>query len=319
MPNPHLPAETLDNIVDLLHDEKYALRNCCLVSKSWIPRTRKHLFADIRFTDERMLQSWKESFPDPSTSPAHYTRIMVVACAHVVTAADGEPGGWITGFSRVVRFVINSLSMLDHWPTVTFTPFHGFSPAIKSIRVVFVFCPPSKFLDLIFSFPLLEDLTVMVEAETSEDNPPTTAQLSNPPPFTGSLELRHRGGIKPVARRLLSLPSGIHFRKLTLGWFGEEHLALITRLVVECSNTLESLDITCHIPGKSIGHLSPHWSHTFSRREQVYLDRPLESDKAERDGFSTQLAERRMGHSGTPNHHKKASRLPTSLDQRRLF
>ena len=257
MPNPHLPAETLDDIVDLLHDETYALRNCCLVSKSWIPRTRKHLFADIRFTDGRMLQSWKESFPDPSTSPARYTKILVVGCAHAVTAADREPGGWITGFSRVVRFGINSLDMLGYWATVTFAPFHGFSPAIKSIRVVFIFCPTSKFLDLIFSFPLLEDLTVMVEAE-SEGNPPTTAQLSNPPPFTGSLELRHRGGIKPVAHRLLSLPSGIHFRKLTLGWFGEEHLSLIMRLVVECSNTLESLDITCHIPSKSIGHLPPH-------------------------------------------------------------
>jgi len=155
MPNPHLPAETLDNIVDLLHDETYALRNCCLVSKSWIPRTRKYLFADIRFADGRMLQSWKESFPDPSTSPARYTKILVVGCVHAVTAADREPGGWITGFSRVVRFGINSLDMLGHWLTVTFAPFHGFSPAIKSIRVVFIFCPTSKFLDLIFSFPLL--------------------------------------------------------------------------------------------------------------------------------------------------------------------
>lgn len=319
MPNPRLPAETLDNIVDLLHDAKYALRNCCLVSKSWIPRTRKRLFADIRFTDERMLQSWKESFPDPSTSPARYTEILIVGCAHAVTATDGEPGGWITGFSRVVHFWISSLDMLGHWHTVTFTPFHGFSPALKSIRVVFIFGPSSKFFDLIISFPLLEDLTVTVEAEVSDDKLPTVAQLSNLPPFTGSLELRHRGGIRPIARRLLSLPSGIHFRKLTLGWFNEEHLALITRLVAECLNTLESLDITCHTIGKSLGHLLPHWSYSFSRREQVYSDRPLEGDKAERDGFSTHLAERRMDHNGTPNHHKRASRLATSLDRCRFL
>jgi hypothetical protein len=32
-----------------LHDTRDALRNCCLIFKSWIPRTRKHLFADVRF------------------------------------------------------------------------------------------------------------------------------------------------------------------------------------------------------------------------------------------------------------------------------
>ena len=46
MPNPYLPQETLDYIVDLLHDEPETLRERCLLSKPWIPRTRKHLFAD---------------------------------------------------------------------------------------------------------------------------------------------------------------------------------------------------------------------------------------------------------------------------------
>ena len=48
MSNPHLPAEILDYIIDHLHDTEDALRNCSLVSKSWIPRTRTHLFADVK-------------------------------------------------------------------------------------------------------------------------------------------------------------------------------------------------------------------------------------------------------------------------------
>ena len=101
MSNPHLPAELLDCIVDFLHDSKTALRNCCLVSKQWIPRTRRHLFSDVRFDTEKMLESWKEMFPDPSTSPGHYARILWVDYFEV-TAADAEAGGWIRGFSRVV-------------------------------------------------------------------------------------------------------------------------------------------------------------------------------------------------------------------------
>ncbi|KAF9642570.1 hypothetical protein BDM02DRAFT_3105483, partial [Thelephora ganbajun] len=49
MSDPHLPPEVCDYIVDLLHNKPDTLGWCCLVSRSWIPRTRKHLFADIKF------------------------------------------------------------------------------------------------------------------------------------------------------------------------------------------------------------------------------------------------------------------------------
>ena len=74
MPDPRLPPELLDHVLDLLRYEKRVLGSCCLVSKSWIPRTRKHLFANVRFEIERDLESWKKVFPDPSTSPTCYTK-----------------------------------------------------------------------------------------------------------------------------------------------------------------------------------------------------------------------------------------------------
>ena len=112
MSNLHLPTETLDHVVDLLHDTKYALRNCCLVSKSWIPRTRKHLFANVSFSTEKELESWKVAFPDPSTSPTHYTKTLFIDCVRVrVAVADAEAGGWIRGFSRVVHLKAVAISM----------------------------------------------------------------------------------------------------------------------------------------------------------------------------------------------------------------
>jgi len=259
MPNPQLPAEMLDNIVDFLHGTKLALRNCCLVSKSWIPRTRKHLFADIRFFCPARLRLWKKTFPDPSTSPAYYTKTLIIGCPHIITVADAETGGWITGFSRVVDFGIGGRGF-----TVTFVPFHGFSSVIKSLRVSFTVLSPPQIFNLILSFPLLEDLTVIADGRVmainddgSDGLSTAAAQLSSLPTFTGSLELPVRGGIKAIAPRLLSLPGGIRFRKLTLGWFDEENLSLIVGLVAECVNTLESLDITCYFHGEPIRHLAP--------------------------------------------------------------
>ena len=106
MSNSHLPAEMLDYVVDLLHNTKHALENCCLVPGSWILRTREHLFASIKFHTEVELESWKERFPDPSTSPAHHAKTLIVDCSHVVAAVDGKAGGWITGFSNVVHFEV---------------------------------------------------------------------------------------------------------------------------------------------------------------------------------------------------------------------
>ena len=243
MSNPHLPPELLDHIVDLLHYRRNTLRNCCLVSRSWVPRTRKHLFADIKFSTARSLESWKETFPDASTSPARYAKTLLVGCPKAVTAVDAEAGGqWITGFSRVV-----ALDVSGEMTHAGLVPFHGFSPFIKSLRVALTISPDSsQIFDLALSFPLLKNLTVdNYEPVYGPDGPSSVVHPLSSPTFTGSLELFMRGGMEPIVRRALSLPGGIHFRRLTLKWYREEDPTLTMGLVEECSHTLEYLGITC--------------------------------------------------------------------------
>jgi hypothetical protein len=262
MSNPRLPAEILDHIVDHLHDTNAALRNCCIVSKSWIPRARKHLFAFIWFPTAETLQSWKATFPDPPTSPARYTKTLVIYRPQVVTAADTEAEGWITGFSRVTRLEVGVRSSFVH--PVSFVPFHGFSPMIKSLCVTIFDCLSPHIFDLILSFPSLEDLTVTVphkalnDGEDGSDWPLTSAQPSSPPTFTGSLKLLLWAEAKPITYWLLSLPGGIHFRKFIWRWSREEDILSMMALVEGCFYTLESLDIIYGLPGESIQHLRPH-------------------------------------------------------------
>jgi hypothetical protein len=243
MSNPRLPAETLDHIVDHLHDTRDALRNCCLVSKPWVPRARKHLFAEIKFYTTKSLESWKNVFLHPANSPARYVKILSIRCPEVVMNADAEAGGWIKGFSRVARFALDSRGLFtDPTPLVLF---HGFSPVIKSLCVTFMALPPSRVIDLILSFPLLEDLamTTFSGISAGSDRLSAVVQRSTPPTLTGSLELNIEEGMEPIIYLLLSLPGGIHFRKLTWTWFHEgDHLSTVA-LVEGCSHTLESLDI----------------------------------------------------------------------------
>ena len=265
MSNPHLPPEILDHIVDHLHDTKYTLRNCCLVSKSWIPRARRHLFADIKFHLTKDLELWKKAFPDPSTSPARYAEALLIRCPEAVADADAEAGGWITAFSRVAHLWLQSW-VIGSTSSAPFAPFHRLSPVVKSLYVELDTLESPHIFDLILSFPLLEDLTMnihykaLIEDDDSPDWPLTSAQPSSPQMFTGSLKLLLMGGVKRVTHWLLSLPGGIHFRKLIWGWTHEEHLSLMMALVEGCSQTLESLDIirTDPIIGTSIRCLSLH-------------------------------------------------------------
>jgi hypothetical protein len=260
---PHLLPEILDYIADLLHAKPETLKRCCLVSKSWIPRTRKHLFADIRFRTKERLKLWKKTFPDPSTSPARYAKTLFIECSQVVVAADAEPGGWITGFSRVVHFGVHSQASFADG-SFSLVPFHGLSPVLKSLRVTGLVPPSSQIIDLILSFPLLEDLVVYVNTPhgvlTDNDDSPnmllTAVQPSNSPVFSGFLELHMKGGMGSFTRQLLSLPIDIHFRKLALTWFHEADYLTATALVERCSHALESLKIT-GLSRMSVQHTCP--------------------------------------------------------------
>lgn len=259
MSNLYLPEELLDHVVDLLHDTRDTLKSCSLVSKSWIPRTRKHLFARVGLHREANLQSWKNTFPDPSTSPAHYTQTLSIVFPLVITAADAGEGGWIPTFSRVVHFEVD---IRKTSPPVTLVPFHGFSSAIKSLCVTFADFPPARVSSLIHSFPLLEDLSAVsygrFNGDDRFDEKPVTTQPSSPPAYTGSLVLFLKTGMDPIVSRLLSLPSGLHFRELSLAWNHSHDVPLTMALVESCSSTLESLCINCHLIGTSVGHFFPY-------------------------------------------------------------
>ena len=252
MQSRYLPAELLDNIVDLLHDTRNALESCCLVSKSWVPRTRKHLFAHVALDSLAKLQSWKTTFQDPSTSPARYTRTLFIKFPRTITPADAEEGGWIPTFSRVVSLAMNIHGMGAYESLVLF---HGFSPVIRSLRITSTSVASLHTLGFICSFPLLEDISMVAWfVETNQettDEQPTSFQHSKPPALTGSLELSFVMGMNLIASGLLSLRSGLHFRRLNLAWSSDEDISLTEALVERCRYTLEYLRIGFGPIGKS--------------------------------------------------------------------
>ena len=263
MPNPPLPLELQDYIVDLLHDTRDALKSCCLVSKSWVPRTRKYLFARVSIHTPARLQSWKDTFPDPSRSPASHAKYLIVE-PQDVTTADGGEGGWISTFSRVVHFRVDVRG--DSRSPITLAPFHGFSSFVETLHITFPAIPLSHIFDLILSFPLLRSIAVITygkSIESAEVFDDRSLALLRPrplnlPAFTGILELSLGMGMGPIASRLLSLSGCLRFRKLRLVLHYQNDILLTKALVESCSATLESLYLKWAPVCMYILHPPPH-------------------------------------------------------------
>ena len=227
------PPEILDQIVDHLHDEPATLGACCLVSKSWVPRTRLHLFAHATFTPELPVGRWVKAFPDPSNSPAHYTQTLMVLGVQATTAVVADAGRWIRAFHNIVHL---------HLINCALSPFHGLSSAVRSLRLEYPQARTSEILDFVCSFPLLEDLAFLLMSEGAADD---WIAPSNLPRLTGSLELSGMvRGVGPMMRQLLGLQDGLRFTKIALIWADEADFKLAADLVSRCSATLESLDVT---------------------------------------------------------------------------
>lgn len=193
---PHLPPELLDRVIDFLCDSSDALISCCLVSKSLIPRTRKHLFAEVEFQTTYDLESWKAMFSDPTTSPASYAKTLVIRCPGVIAAAGISREGdcWVSAFSHVTHLTIHTLKTGSGQIPTSLIPFRGFSPALRSLRVTSSAFAPSQIFNLICSFPLLEDLSVntpyygpIEDGDYLFEWQSTIIQLSSSP--AGSMEL----------------------------------------------------------------------------------------------------------------------------------
>ena len=141
---------------------------------------------------------------------------------------------------------------LDLWSVPgsggSFVPFHGFSPVLKCLSVGWNDLPLQQVSDLIFSFPLLEDLHVSGFGRII-DGDAAIPQPSSLPKFTGTLVL------EPVAadfvRRLSELPDGLCFRKIVWKKNVDNKFEGVADLVERCSDTLEYIDIECRTSVKS--------------------------------------------------------------------
>ena len=218
---PSLPPEIIDLIVGHLYYKRTTLKACCLVSKSWVSRTRRHLFARVDFRLPQSIESWMKVFPDPSNSPAHHTRTLHVDASAVILMANSDTRPLVRSFHSVT-----ALSVRGYWRD------GGFSEVVE----------------LICSFPLLKDL--WLQFSVMDGNIGTNVWFYTPstsPKLNGSLVLM-KSVVGSIVPRLLHLPGGLHFARIVVSC-SIKYTESVPDLVSGCSDTLESLQISYYHMG----------------------------------------------------------------------
>lgn len=224
-----LPPETVDHIIDFVGTPR-ALQACSLVAKSWVSRSRTHLFRDVVLFSHRR---WQKIMPVGDASPAVYTRTL--------TLAQGitSQGRWINTdnlypFLPHLRDFKNVETLiLDGWISSRFTEgglkkyFGIFGPSLRSLELGGNKISPDSLLVLLGHLPNLENLSMKERIKEEEE---ITRAPATPPKLSGRLTTHVP--IENLPKVLCTIP--LRFREICL----LEHRHDYQELVTACAETL---------------------------------------------------------------------------------
>lgn len=266
MPPPvSLPPELTDTIIDHLHDDKPSLSACGMTSRAWIPASRFHLFSGITVTPKTAapLLTLLESRSSPSSiAPI----VRSVELQNFVTSQSSEyPYITLRGIqaATVLMCYLDSVKSLRvSCLELKDAPLSFFEAIFKMVSNLTgveelhlqwtIFGCFDDFLDIVYSFPKLQWLSMDMVTWTRKANSITTnAKLSDGTSFH-LLELGHFSYSWPdVVDWILSrhpIP--------TIGILRCHFMALqgpsVRRLLASVGHSIVDLRLG-YIPGKSPG------------------------------------------------------------------
>jgi len=245
---PRLPQELLDEIMDHLAGDSISLRSCSTAARAFVPSCRCHLFSRVVFRPHN-LPTWKIVFPNPSTSPATYTREM---CIHLAPDAPIQFAEYMPHFSNVRNLTLIGGRCDDReWISSI-----GRLPiSIRSLTMKFVAVTKSQVLEIMEQLPDLNDFSLCTFQ--GGGFPAGTGEVLKGR-YSGRLELLLMGDFHAsIVRSLLETPGGLAFKSMKLFCNAEDDFSVYADLVTACQDTLSYVDISVSAEGDTRYEILP--------------------------------------------------------------
>jgi hypothetical protein len=255
----NFPPELADRFIDVLAEDKPALMTCGLVCRQWYPRSRVHLFFEVKLQLGQSLfrRQVLQDTADRFFVLADASFLDILATIRRLTLAYG-PGGSSVAKAHLLRFAPCS-KLTDLSITLPIRSFEMCTPLITQLAVVgprfsclsnfsfdFYACSMDELLNLLPCLPTIQNLSVRgFEVYALESPPP----LPSFPHYIRCLTVGVCRGGGLFIKHLLSLSPVPQLRSLTfdMEMFPEEQtkMALYLQLTAPA---LQSLSIDLSLP-----------------------------------------------------------------------
>ena len=221
--------------MDHLVDDSASLRRCFMAARAFVPSCRRHLFSRIVFRSHN-LPTWKITFPDPSTSPALYTREMRI---HLATDASTQLAEYMPYFSNLHDLtLIGGKCENREW----ITNIGKLPTSIRSLTMKFVSVTNVQVLEVMGQLPNLDDFSLCT---FKGGGSPAGAGEILRGRYSGKLELRLMEDFHAsIVRSLLEIPEGLGFRSVKAFCNTGDDFLVYADLAAARRDTLADLDIS---------------------------------------------------------------------------
>ena len=236
-----LPQDIIDEILDYLAtgSDLGSLRSCALVSRSWVPSCRRHLFHVVHFTPVN-IDRWLKTFPVPEDSPAHHVRDLRFSIG-------GDVGAHKRFSEYTPRFTnVDSITLLGYggFQQLWILPFGRLPQSVTSLTVDTDGFTPSQVQGVMAQLPNLNDLSIsghliIVDAEDILQGRGAVLRGR----FGGRLRFSGHHTCLGVVDMLLEVPTGLHFTEMSI-FTPHDCLLHTVRLAEACGKTLVKLTYT---------------------------------------------------------------------------
>ena len=239
MPNPPVPQELVERMIDLLRSDIGALQACCLVNKTWVSRSRYHLFYQVEILDDTQLHYWISTFPYPVSNVAGFVRHLHIARPRMLDVSEFS----LEQFTDLEYFSLGDIpDPTTRLEVAAMANILLLPTPLRSIRLCLERIRAWDISSLFQRFHSLEDLSLLCHVICSQRGIEDTITLEASPKLRGELKIITKNDLTLFAALLESLPNGMHFTRASIA-IPLEQPRTINTLLQPLAHTLTSLSI----------------------------------------------------------------------------
>ena len=185
-----LPQELVEDIVDCLSHDRPTLEACSLVAKTWLPRSRHHLFGSVSLNSES-AKKWCSAIRPGPNGPSHLVRTLSLQQSQgrywLGAESLDDISDHFSSFRRVEDLSVAWLDLGDFEPGSLARHFAHYGSSLRSLRLSYICADFSALITLLRLFPNLKDLLIHTP-DLCDDGPPLRISKTTPP-YHGFLNL----------------------------------------------------------------------------------------------------------------------------------